>query len=163
MTGRWARLGNSRGTSASNSAGRTMWSTPDTPKMQASPIGAEPRRRSMPGCYGHRPSSTAGDTASRRGQTRGMQPLAVHHVSVNVSAIDPAIAFYTDVLGGRVRGDRPDFGFAGAWIDLGASQLHLIEAPTPPVLGQHFAIRVADLDAAVAELRHWGVSVNDPS
>ena len=92
-----------------------------------------------------------------------MQPLAVHHVSVNVSDIDPAIAFYTDVLGGRVRGDRPDFGFAGAWIDLGASQLHLIEAPTPPVLGQHFAIRVADLDAAVAELRQRGVSVNDPS
>ncbi len=92
-----------------------------------------------------------------------MQPLAVHHVSVNVSDIDLAITFYTDVLGGTVRGDRPDFGFPGAWIDLGTSQLHLIEAPTPPVLGQHFAIAVADLDAAVAELRHRGVSVNDPS
>jgi glyoxylase I family protein len=92
-----------------------------------------------------------------------MQPLAVHHVSINVTDVDGAIAFYTDVLGGTVRSDRPDFGFGGAWIDLGSSQLHLIEAPIPPVLGQHFAIRVADLDAAVVELRDRGVAVNDPS
>jgi len=31
------------------------------------------------------------------------------------------------------------------------------------VLGQHFAIRVADLDGAVAELRGRGVPVGDPS
>ena len=45
-----------------------------------------------------------------------MQPLAVHHVSVNVTDVDAALAFYTDVLGGTVRGDRPDFGISGAWI-----------------------------------------------
>lgn len=31
------------------------------------------------------------------------------------------------------------------------------------MLGQHFAIRVADLDGAVAELRGRGVPVGDPS
>ena len=92
-----------------------------------------------------------------------MRPLAVHHVSINVPDVDAAVAFYTGVLGGTVRGDRPDFGIAGAWIDLGASQVHLIEAAPPPVLGQHFAIRVADLDDAVAELRSHGVDVADPS
>lgn len=92
-----------------------------------------------------------------------MQPLAVHHVSVNVPDVPAAIAFYTDVLGGSLRGDRPDFGFGGAWIDLGASQVHLLEAGAPPVLGQHFAVAVADLDAAVAELRGRGVIVADPS
>jgi glyoxylase I family protein len=92
-----------------------------------------------------------------------MQPLAVHHVSINVPDVDAAVAFYTDVLGGTLRGDRPEFGFGGAWIDLGASQLHLLEAAAPPVLGQHFAIRVADLDGAVAELRGRGVPVGDPS
>ena len=92
-----------------------------------------------------------------------MQPLAVHHVSVNVPDVAAAVAFYTEVLGGTLRRDRPDFGFAGAWIDLGDNQVHLLEAGPPPVLGQHFAIRVADLDAAVDELRTRGITVGDPS
>lgn len=92
-----------------------------------------------------------------------MQPLAVHHVSINVPDVGVALSFYTEVLGGIVRGDRPDFGFGGAWIDLGASQLHLLEAAAPPKLGQHFAVQVSDLVAAVAELRGRGIEVNDPS
>jgi catechol 2,3-dioxygenase-like lactoylglutathione lyase family enzyme len=32
----------------------------------------------------------------------------------------------------------------------------------PPPLGQHFALAVTDLDAAVAELRGLGVAVTDP-
>jgi catechol 2,3-dioxygenase-like lactoylglutathione lyase family enzyme len=98
----------------------------------------------------------------RTGQTRVVQPLAVHHVSVNVPDVTAATAFYTEVLGGTLRRDRPDFGFGGAWIDIGASQVHLLEAPTPPTLGQHFAVAVADLDATVAELRARGVEVDGP-
>jgi catechol 2,3-dioxygenase-like lactoylglutathione lyase family enzyme len=67
------------------------------------------------------------------------------------------------VLGLRERGDRPDFSFAGAWLDVGGQQVHLIEAGLPADLGQHFAVRVADLDATVAELRGAGVTVSDPS
>jgi glyoxylase I family protein len=92
-----------------------------------------------------------------------MEPLAVHHVSINVDDVDACVAFYTDVLGARVRTDRPDFGFGGAWLDVGAQQVHLIEAPVPPALGQHFAVRVADLADVVAELRDRGVDVDDPS
>jgi glyoxylase I family protein len=91
-----------------------------------------------------------------------MQPLAIHHVSVNVADVDAGVAFYTDVLGGTVRDDRPDFGFGGAWINLGTQQVHLIEAEVPPNMGQHFAIRVGDLDAVVEELRSKGLTVGDP-
>jgi glyoxylase I family protein len=91
-----------------------------------------------------------------------VEPLAIHHVSVNVPDVDEHIAFYTGVLGGTLRDDRPDFGFAGAWLNFGIQQLHLIEAPVPPNLGQHFAIRVANLDAAVDELRSKGLEVTDP-
>lgn len=91
-----------------------------------------------------------------------MQPIGVHHVSLNVSDVHACVAFYTDVLGGTIRDDRPDFGFGGAWIDLGAAQVHLIESPVPPNLGQHFAVQVDDLDAAVAELRSKGIDVGDP-
>jgi glyoxylase I family protein len=91
-----------------------------------------------------------------------MQPLAVHHVSINVTDVDAALAFYTGVLGLRPRKDRPDFGFGGAWLDVGGQQVHLIEGTTPPGHGQHFALLVGDLDATVAELRHGGVEVTDP-
>jgi catechol 2,3-dioxygenase-like lactoylglutathione lyase family enzyme len=91
-----------------------------------------------------------------------MQPLAVHHVSINVPDVAVATAFYTDVLGGTVRADRPDFGFGGAWIDVGSNQVHLLEAAAPPALGQHFAIGVGNLDGAVAELRARGLTVDGP-
>lgn len=92
-----------------------------------------------------------------------VQPLGVHHVSINVHDAGEAIAFYTDVLGLMARDDRPDFSFGGAWLDLGDQQVHLLEVPVPDDRGQHFAIRVADLDGAVAELRAKGVTVGDPS
>jgi glyoxylase I family protein len=91
-----------------------------------------------------------------------MQPLAVHHVSINVDDVDAALAFYADVLGFEVRDDRPDFSFGGAWLDAGGQQLHLIQAGPPADLGQHFAVLVADIDATVTELRAVGVTVSDP-
>jgi len=91
-----------------------------------------------------------------------MEPLAVHHVSLNVPDVDEGVAFYTGVLGGTLRDDRPDFGIAGAWINLGTQQVHLIEAPVPPNYGQHFAIRVGDLDSVVKELRSKGIEIGDP-
>ncbi len=90
-----------------------------------------------------------------------MKPLGVHHVSVNMSNPERSIAFYTDVLGGTVRADRPDFGFGGAWIDLGTAQVHLIRADVPPNMGQHFAILVDDVDDVVSELRAKGYEVED--
>jgi len=91
-----------------------------------------------------------------------MRVAGVHHVSINVNDIAAAKAFYTEVLGFTERTDRPDFGFGGAWLDVGAQQVHLIEAPMPEAKGQHFALRVDDLDAAVSELRAKGVQVSDP-
>jgi catechol 2,3-dioxygenase-like lactoylglutathione lyase family enzyme len=91
-----------------------------------------------------------------------VQPLAIHHVSINVSDVDAALRFYVDVLGLTPRTDRPNFGFGGAWLDAGGQQVHLIEAPVPASQGQHFAVLVADLDATVAELRERGLDVSDP-
>jgi len=96
----------------------------------------------------------SGDTA--------MEPLGLHHVSINVADVGDAVRFYTDTLGFRVRGDRPDFGFGGAWLDAGNQQLHLIEGKPPDALGQHFAVQVADIEATVAELRRRGITVSDP-
>lgn len=94
-------------------------------------------------------------------QDRRVKPLAVHHVSINVSDVEAALAFYVDRLGLTARTDRPDFGFPGAWLDAGNQQVHLIQGDAPPNVGQHFAVQVADLDAAIAELRAGGVDVTD--
>lgn len=87
--------------------------------------------------------------------------MGVHHVSVNVDDVDSALAFYVGTLGLVVRSDRPDLGFAGAWLDAGGQQVHLIEAGVPANQGQHFALRVDDLDATMSELRGEGVTVSD--
>ena len=90
-----------------------------------------------------------------------MRAAGVHHVSINVSDVPAALTFYTEVLGLTPRSDRPDFGFGGAWLDVGGQQVHLIEGTVPERRGQHFALRVDDIDAAIAELRAKGVEVAD--
>lgn len=92
-----------------------------------------------------------------------MKPLAVHHVSINVRDVDEALRFYVDRLGLVRREDRPDFGFDGAWLDVGGQQVHLIAGEPPAAVGQHFALQVADLDGAIAELRELGLTVSDAS
>jgi len=91
-----------------------------------------------------------------------MRTVGLHHVSINVTDVDSALDFYVGRLGLVARPDRPNFGFGGAWLDAGGQQVHLIEAEPPPDQGQHLALLVEDLDAAVAELRGQGLSVSDP-
>jgi len=91
-----------------------------------------------------------------------MELRGVHHISLNVDDVEAATAFYTDVLGLTVRDDRPDFPFAGVWLDVGPQQIHLIEAAVPTDTGQHVALQVADIAAAVADLRAQGITVSEP-
>lgn len=90
-----------------------------------------------------------------------MKPLGIHHVSINVSDTEAAKAFYVGVLGLTERSDRPNFPFAGAWLDLAGQQVHLIEGTVPGSHGQHFAVRVDDIRATVDELRERGITVSD--
>ena len=92
-----------------------------------------------------------------------MQLGPVHHVSINVPDVATTETFYTDVLG-MTKLLRPDFGFAGAWLQSpGGGEVHLIEvADWVAPAGQHWAFRVDDIDATVAELRSRGVDVGDP-
>ncbi len=90
-------------------------------------------------------------------------PTGVDHVAINVSDVPAGITFYTETLGLVQNFTRPDFGFPGAWLDLAnGQQVHLIEAPVPHNLGQHFALTFEDIGAAVAELRARGLKVSDP-
>jgi|SRR5579875_160634 len=91
-----------------------------------------------------------------------MRVQGIHHVSIKVDDVDAALHFYVDVLGMKVREDRPDFDFEGAWLDAVGQQVHLIKGDLPTAEGQHFAVLVDDLPTVVDELRGVGLEVTDP-
>jgi len=92
----------------------------------------------------------------------------LHHVSFTVSDIDAARRFYGEVLGFSEI-ERPDFGFPGAWFEIGDVQVHLIVPPEgapvdrpPPSLSPvagHAAFQIDDYEAVRDELRDRGVEV----
>jgi glyoxylase I family protein len=90
----------------------------------------------------------------------------VHHISLPVSDLARARAFYNGVLG-LEETDRPAFTFDGAWYRIGDRSLHLIvaEAGEDPTFRHnkaidshdaHFAIRVRSYSKAVAYLESKG-------
>lgn len=79
--------------------------------------------------------------------------FTLHHASLIVANTVVSLTFYCDVLGMQ-QTDRPDLGFPGAWLQLGAQQIHLLELENPdPTTGRpehggrdrHIALSVPDL------------------
>jgi catechol 2,3-dioxygenase-like lactoylglutathione lyase family enzyme len=86
-----------------------------------------------------------------------MELAGVHHVAICVDDVDKAKDFYVDVLGCRVRPDRPDFGFPGYWLDAGAQQIHLMQFGAPAPSMGHYALRIDDVDAWCEHLTGKGI------
>lgn len=92
--------------------------------------------------------------------------LAIHHVSVFVADHARALLFYRDVLGMSVTEARPNLDYPGAWLVVGAQQIHLLELPNPdpqadrPAHGgrdRHCALTVRDLDDIRQRLERAGI------
>lgn len=90
--------------------------------------------------------------------------MRLHHVSILVSGLDRALAFYEGLLG-LSQVPRPDLGYPGAWLAVGDQQIHLLCLPGPapddavPVgRDRHLALAVADLDGLSARLTAAGVA-----
>jgi glyoxylase I family protein len=92
----------------------------------------------------------------------------IHHVSINVTDLERARRFYSEVLGLEEIA-RPAFDFAGAWYRLGDRQLHLIVHPATRALRGtteissregHFAIAVRSYEEARARLEQAGVAID---
>lgn len=91
----------------------------------------------------------------------------IHHVSLLVRDTTRALAFYEGVLGLSRDPGRRVTRYAGAWLQVGALQIHLIELPSPdPVDGRpshggddrHTALAVSDLDELARRLTAAGVA-----
>ena len=90
------------------------------------------------------------------------------HVAICVSDVGAARRFYSDQLGlGEI--ERPDFGFPGAWYEVGALQLHLMQRTLQTDvegIGPHFALYIPtdDFHTEVERLRSEGVAITrEPS
>lgn len=95
---------------------------------------------------------------------------ALAHTGVIVADVERALRFYRDVLQLPVNPARPDLGYPGAWLDIGAAQIHLLELPNPeagltrPAHGgrdRHTALHVRDLAALRARLSGAGVAFTE--
>ncbi len=92
--------------------------------------------------------------------------IAIQHVSMVVSDTERALVFYRDVLDLPVDPQRPDLGYPGAWLTIGAQQIHLLELPNPdPVSGRpahgghdrHCALTLHKLDDLRQRLEKAGI------
>ncbi len=89
------------------------------------------------------------------------QFLSLHHGSVIVADTTVALDFYCGVLGLEQDRSRPDLGYPGAWLNIGESQIHLLELPNsdstdnrPQHVGRdrHLACRVCNLEEIITRL-----------
>ncbi|PIQ22634.1 MAG: glyoxalase [Cytophagales bacterium CG18_big_fil_WC_8_21_14_2_50_42_9] len=92
--------------------------------------------------------------------------LDLNHVALHVQDVAVSCRFYGEVLNLPAM-DRPAFDFPGAWFRLGpVQQLHLIGEREAAVhnhpQGTHFALRVASVPEAAAELQQKNVAFMGP-
>ena len=91
-----------------------------------------------------------------------MTVTALDHVNLRTANLDTMGRFYRDILGLRA-GERPPFGFGGAWLYCGEQPVvHLVEVAEPPETRaprlEHFAFRAEGLGDFLALLSGHGVA-----
>ncbi len=101
-----------------------------------------------------------------RGILVRMRTLELNHVAVFVTDVSRSRQFYREVLQ-LEEIPRPAFTFPGAWFRLGLVQeLHIIgERPDQGVIrerGDHFALKVDDLEAWREHLQSLGAILRGP-
>ncbi len=89
----------------------------------------------------------------------GLQITQLDHVSVVVTDVERSRKFYRDILGLKEIAKPRTFDFVVVWFDLGNQHLHLLLKDKPDALGpRHFALRVADVNAARIHCRDHGIA-----
>ncbi len=91
-----------------------------------------------------------------------MTILGLEHYNVLTNDLAGTVAFYREVLG-MDAGDRPSFGFPGAWVYAGGrAVLHLVGDPDSPPPGtgsiDHIALEASGYDDVLAVVRTRGLA-----
>ena len=92
---------------------------------------------------------------------------AIDHCSLIVGNTGKALEFYKGILDLEVDESRPDLGYPGAWLQIGNSQIHLLEVPNPDSIenrpehggrDHHVALQVSDLNIVIQRLENAAIS-----
>ncbi|MFZ5752992.1 MAG: methylmalonyl-CoA epimerase [Bacillota bacterium] len=103
-----------------------------------------------------------------------MKVLKVDHIGIAVSNLEESLKFYTEVLGLKAEGTEvvEEQKVKVAFLPCGDSELELLESTSPdgPIAKfiekngegiQHIALRVENIEEALAELKEKGVRLID--
>jgi catechol 2,3-dioxygenase-like lactoylglutathione lyase family enzyme len=92
----------------------------------------------------------------------GLQISQIDHVSVIITDVERSRHFYRDLLGLKEIPKPRTFDFVAIWFDLGSMHVHLLQKEKPDSISpRHFALRVADAQAARVHFRAHGVTINE--
>jgi catechol 2,3-dioxygenase-like lactoylglutathione lyase family enzyme len=93
---------------------------------------------------------------------RPLQISQLDHVSVIITDIERSRHFYRDLLGLKEIAKPRTFDFIALWFDLGNMHVHLLlKDQADSISARHFALRVADAQAARACLQARGLKINE--
>jgi catechol 2,3-dioxygenase-like lactoylglutathione lyase family enzyme len=99
----------------------------------------------------------------------GTPKLGLHHVALPVTDIERSRQFYLEMFGLELL-PRPPFDSVGAWLGVGALQVHLVEFPAgtfrsksvASTVDTHFAFRTSDFDGFIAHATALGFREDAP-
>lgn len=91
-----------------------------------------------------------------------MQITHIDHVTLIVTDVTKARAFYGGILGLKEIAPPAAFDFVAIWYDLGGQYLHLLVKPQPDSLSpRHPCFHVSDIRAARAHITAHGIPINE--
>jgi len=91
-----------------------------------------------------------------------MKLTGIHHVSILVSDMERAVAWYSEKLGLKEVKRPSNFMTPVRWFELGEQQIHLIPSDEPDAVSpRHMALHVDDVQAAREVMARRGVEVRE--
>lgn len=91
-----------------------------------------------------------------------MKLTGIHHVSILVSDMERAVAWYSEKLGLQEVKRPSNFVTPVRWFELGEQQIHLIPSDVPDhVSPRHYAVHVDDVQAARGTMAERGVEIQE--
>lgn len=95
-----------------------------------------------------------------------MELLDVQHIAIRTKDVEATNRFYTEVLG-MTYADRPPMNFPGSWLQMGATQIHVVggdaardedgSIPHGSAAVDHLAIAARGFDAYRAKFEEAGI------
>jgi catechol 2,3-dioxygenase-like lactoylglutathione lyase family enzyme len=94
--------------------------------------------------------------------TSSLKITHIDHCSIIITDVERSRRFYADVLGLKEIAKPRTFNFVVLWFELPNQQLHLLLKDRADIISpRHFALRVADVNAARMYFHERGIAIQE--